>query len=128
MLLFFFALVFGGKKASEHELLHDRLIRVNDALLSAFEDLTKSESEIKENEESGEEVDRSVLGPAGHCMDLAKITVNFDDNLTKEYPCLKDFCNSTLRGGMPSGRQLSTWLFVVCREMSTVHILPKSIY
>jgi len=93
MLFFFFALVF-GKKASEHELLHDRLIRVNDALLSAFQELTKGESESEENEESGEEVDRSVLGPAGHCMDLAKITVNFDDDLTKEYPCLKDFCNS----------------------------------
>jgi len=60
-------------------------------LLSALEEITKDEPK-PEPEEEKEEVDRSVLGPAGHCMDLHKIPVSFEQ-VEKEHPCLKDYCN-----------------------------------
>jgi len=93
MLLFLFAIAFGtseGKTKSEHELLHDRLVKMNDALLSAVEELSKSDTTEGEGDDG---VDRTVLGPAWHCMDLKQLPVSFDA-VNGQYPCLKDFCNS----------------------------------
>jgi len=85
----FSVLALGQNRVGE---MNDRLMRVNDVLLSALEDLTASSGGNAKTDDSQEEVDRSVLKPAGHCMDLFKIDVSFDD-VERDHPCLKDYCN-----------------------------------
>jgi len=114
MLLFtlFSVLAFGQNEFATQKAANERLMRVNNVLLSALEEITQSNTksdsretptvlEKKEKaptvsilgqEHVSPDVDRSVLGPAGHCMDLANIPVSFDE-VEKDHPCLKDYCN-----------------------------------
>lgn len=67
------------------------LKKQNSILVQALDDIT----EMLEDAEGGkkDEVDRDILGPAKHCMDLNTIPVSFD-GINKKYPCLKDYCAS----------------------------------
>jgi len=89
MLFAIFSLLALGKK-NEEALLHDRLIRVNEALLDAFAELTQTDPPA---DTETDEVDRTVLGVAEHCMHLDEIPVDFDD-VERDHPCLKDYCNA----------------------------------
>lgn len=94
MLFTLFSVVaFGQYKFDQHKAANERLLRVNNVLLSALEEITKNQPmRPQEEKKTKKEVDRSVLGPAGHCMDLYNIDVSFDE-VEKDHPCLKDFCN-----------------------------------
>jgi hypothetical protein len=109
MLLFtlFSVLAFGQNEFGKQKAANERLMRVNNVLLSALEEITQSDTKSDSGEtptvleeaptvlgqgKIDPDVDRSVLGPAGHCMELANIPVSFDE-VNQKNPCLKDYCN-----------------------------------